>query len=145
MQRIRPAVKRLSEEIGIAHALASQRLFTDGVEVIYDYATSEHDVRLTVVRTGQQQFKEIIAEYLECITYGSDGIASSLKLSLFEHTDVVVDPRRGFGMPVLAHHSVRVEDLVDRFRAGDGILEIADDFRVNPREIEDVIRVALAA
>jgi Putative DNA-binding HTH domain len=32
MQRIRPAVKRLNDEIGLEHALASQRVYTDGAE-----------------------------------------------------------------------------------------------------------------
>ena len=30
MQRIRPAVAKLSAEIGLDHALASQRVYTDG-------------------------------------------------------------------------------------------------------------------
>ncbi len=40
MQRIRPAVARLSEEFGIEHALASKRVYTDGAELIFDYANS---------------------------------------------------------------------------------------------------------
>ncbi|HLH13497.1 MAG TPA: hypothetical protein VKV16_01810, partial [Solirubrobacteraceae bacterium] len=63
MQRIRPAVSVLSSGIGIEHALASKRLYTDGAEVLYDYATSEDDEELrglTVVRTGQRQFAEIV-------------------------------------------------------------------------------------
>ncbi len=61
LQRIRPAVAALSKEIGIAHALASERLYTDGAEVLYDYATEhdeEHLSGLTVVRTGQREFAE---------------------------------------------------------------------------------------
>jgi hypothetical protein len=38
LQRIRPAVDVLSREIGIEHALASQRLFADGAEMLFDYA-----------------------------------------------------------------------------------------------------------
>lgn len=38
LQRVRPALARLDEEVGLQHALASKRLYTDGVEVLYDYA-----------------------------------------------------------------------------------------------------------
>jgi hypothetical protein len=34
MQRIRPAIDALASELGLAHALASRRLCTDGAEVL---------------------------------------------------------------------------------------------------------------
>jgi hypothetical protein len=38
MQSIRPAIDALDLELGLSHALASRRLYTDGAEVLYDYA-----------------------------------------------------------------------------------------------------------
>jgi len=38
MQRIRPAIDALAQELGLEYALASRRLYTDGAEVLYDYA-----------------------------------------------------------------------------------------------------------
>lgn len=147
MQRIRPAVEVLSSGIGVEHALASKRLYTDGAEVLYDYA-SEHDEELrglTVVRTGQRQFAEIVRAYLKRITYGEDGWASRVRLPAYQHADVVVDPRRAFGMPLVVHGGARVEDLVDRFVAGDTLADIAEDFGVPEPEVEDVVRVATRA
>ena len=43
MQRIRPAVRRLEEEMGLAQALASERLRTDGAEVLWDYGQRSDD------------------------------------------------------------------------------------------------------
>jgi PIN like domain len=37
---------------------------------------------------------------------------------------LVVDPERAFGQPLVVHGGARVEDLVDRFRAGDGVADI---------------------
>ena len=54
-----------------------------------------------------------------------------------------VDPRQAFGQPLVVHGGARVEDLVDRFQAGDGFADSADDFGVAVEEVEDVIRVAL--
>jgi hypothetical protein len=121
MQRIRPAVEVLSSGIGVEHALAPRQLYTDGAEVLYDYATSEQDEELrglTVVRTGQQQFAEVVRDYLECVAYGDDGWASRVRLPVYQQAQVMVDPRRAFGMPLVVHGGVRVEDLVDRFVAG---------------------------
>ena len=61
LQRIHSAVEVLSREIGIDHALASQHLYTDGVEVLYDFANERSDadlLELVDVRTGQKQLSE---------------------------------------------------------------------------------------
>lgn len=129
MQRIRRAVAKLDEEIGLEHALASERVYTDGAEVIFDYAErSEDDAMLAVVRTGQRQLEQIIRGYLNQITYGGDGWAARLRLPAYAAAQVVVDPRQAFGQPLVVHGGARVEDLVDRFQAGDGLSEIADEF-----------------
>jgi uncharacterized protein (DUF433 family) len=143
MQRIRPAVAKLSAEIGLEHALASQQVYTDGAELIFDYASrSDDEALLTVVRTGQQHFAEIVRDYLKRITYGADGWAERLRLPAYR-AEVTVDPRQAFGQPMVVHGGARVEDLVDRFQAGDGFRELAIDFGVPLAEVEDVIRVAL--
>jgi uncharacterized protein (DUF433 family) len=144
MQRIRPAVAKLSAEIRLDHALASHRVYTDGAELIFDYAAhSDDEALLTVVRTGQQHFADIIRDYLKRITYGDDGWAERLQLPAYARAEVTVDPHQAFGQPLVAHGGARVEDLVDRFQAGDGFAEIASDFGVPAEEVEDVIRVAL--
>ena len=38
MQRIRPALEQLDAQFGVSHALASRRLYSDGAEVLFDYA-----------------------------------------------------------------------------------------------------------
>lgn len=145
LQRIRPAVEVLSREIGIEHALASERLYTDGAEVLFDYASERRDdelLELVAPRTGQYQFSELVRDYLQRITYGGDGWASHVQLPIYGRAGVVVDPEVAFGLPILTNGGARVEDLVDRFLAGDTITDIADDFAVPVDQVEDVIRVA---
>jgi uncharacterized protein (DUF433 family) len=148
LQRIRPAVETLSKTIGLEHALASKRLYTDGAEILFDYANERGDnelLELVVVRTGQHQFSELVREYLKRITYGSDGWASRVRLPVYERAEVVVDPKIAFGLPLVVHGGARVEDLIDRFNAGDSIADIADDFGVPNEEVEDVVRGATRA
>jgi hypothetical protein len=59
LQRIRPALKVLTESIGLEHALASRVLYTDGAEILYDFAEEAGDSptargarELVVVRSG---------------------------------------------------------------------------------------------
>lgn len=148
MQRIRPAVEVLTKEIGVEHALASKRLYTDGAEVLFDYANRRGEAKvadLVVLRTKQHQFTEVVSDYLQRIEYGGDGWADRVRLPAYSHAEVIVDPRVAFGLPMVVNGGARVEDLVDRFRAGDSVGDIAVDFNVPPGEVEDVIRVATKA
>jgi len=145
MQRIRPALERLETEMGLRHALASDRLYTDAAEVLFDYgreASEEKIAQLVVVRNQQRVFAPIVEQYLRHITYGPDHWATRVRLPGYENTPVIVDPRRSFGRPVIQRVRVPVEELVDRWWAGDSIRVLADDFGLKEAEVEDVIRVA---
>lgn len=83
VRRIRPALEVLDKDVGIDHALASKRLFTDGVEVLYDFGRRSglDDVReLVVVRSGQHVIAEVVARYLKLVTFGADGYAERIRL-----------------------------------------------------------------
>lgn len=92
-----------------------------------------------MVRTGQKQFSELVRDDLQRITYGDDGWATQVRLPIYGRADVVVDPHVAFGLPVVTRGGARVEDLVDRFLAGD---TTGDDFEVPADQVEDIIRVA---
>jgi uncharacterized protein (DUF433 family) len=149
MQRIRPALQQLQTDIGLEHALASRKLFTDGAELLFDYG--EHHsgsegaqlVRsLVVVRNGQRVFVEVVEAYLSRIEYAADGYAALIRVPLYEHARVVADPSRAFGLPIFERGGVRVDDVLERFWAGDPLDELSAEFGVPVEELEDVLRVA---
>ncbi len=149
MQRIRPALLALQEEFGVAHALATKRLYTDGAEVLYDFsqrssstATTTPVGDLVVIRNGQRVFKEVIDEYLQRIEYGSDGYAELIHLPTYRRGQVVADPARSFGQPVFVRGASRVDDVIDRFVAGESIQELSVEFGVPVEDLEDALRVA---
>jgi uncharacterized protein (DUF433 family) len=151
LQRIRPALDALAKEIGVTHALASKRLYTDGAEVLFDFAQhGSHDEKLhqalkdlVVLRSGQRVFTDVVAEYLTRISYDpKDTFATVIRLPEYERAEVLVDPDRSFGQPIFAVGGVRVSDVLDRFWAGEDLAEVADDFGVPTSDMEDVVRVA---
>ncbi|MGD0715443.1 MAG: DUF433 domain-containing protein [Gaiellaceae bacterium] len=56
-----------------------------------------------------------------------------------------LDPTRSFGQPIFIRGAARVENVVDRWRAGDPLVEVAEDFGVPTEDVEDILRVALPA
>lgn len=145
LQRIRPALSALQKELGLQHALASRSLYTDGAEVLFDYASStgDHDARdLVVVRNGQRVFRDVIEAYLERITFAADGYAERLLLPQYASAQVIADPRFGFGQPTFLLGRARVSDALERFWAGETLEQVADEFGVSESELEDAVRVA---
>lgn len=87
LQRIRPALDRLQQELGIDHVLASRSLYTDGAEVLHDYAEREGDTpearsarELVVVRNDQRVFNDVVDSYLRRVEFADDGWAELIHL-----------------------------------------------------------------
>jgi uncharacterized protein (DUF433 family) len=149
LQRIRPALAVLTQTVGLQHALASKALYTDGAEVLYDYAEKQGDTReainareLVVVRNNQRVFTPLVQDYLKRIEYGPDGYARLIHLPGYRDAEVVADPERSFGQPIFAHGAARVADVLERFWAGDDLGVVAEEFGLPLAELEDALRVA---
>lgn len=146
LQHIREAVKILEGEIGLEHALASKRLYTSGAKILYDYADSEDDGQLsglTEVVNRQKVFAPVVKEYLSRIAYARDGWAIRLISPATPRPIVTADPARAFGQPIFIRGAGRVEDVIERWKAGDPLFDVAQDFGVPAADVEDVLRLAL--
>ena len=148
LQHIRRAVDVLEQEIGVDYALASRRLYTDGAVILFDYADAKDDdelAGLTEVVRRQRVFAPVVHDYLTRIDYAPDGWAARLVSPATERPIVVADPSRAFGQPIFIHGASRVEDVLDRWKAGDALQEVAEDFGVPLQDVEDMLRVTLPA
>lgn len=144
MQHVRKALHILETEIGLEHALASRRLFTDGASILYDYASEARDTEvLTIVLSGQRVFSDIVRDYLTRITYANDNWAETMVLPITSRAVVEVDPSRAFGRPLFIRGGAPMDDVMDRFRAGEPLIDVAKDFDLEPEDVEDVIRASL--
>jgi uncharacterized protein (DUF433 family) len=150
LQRIRPALARLQEELGHDHALASKRLYTDGAEVLFDYAKTDSDLdsaraarELVVVRNDQRVFNDVVDGYLRRVEFGPDGYAQIIHLPGYRDAEVVVDPMRGFGQPIFVRGGARLEDALALFDAGEPLDVVADEYGIPTAQLEDALRVAV--
>jgi uncharacterized protein (DUF433 family) len=146
MQHIRKSLAAIESTIGLEHALASRKLYTDGAAIIYDYAHQEDDDEvLAVVVSGERIFSPIVSDYLRRITYADDQFATRLVLPITKEPLIVADPKRAHGRPLFLRGGAPMEDVIDRFRAGESFRSVARDFDLKPEDVEEVIRVSLPA
>jgi uncharacterized protein (DUF433 family) len=148
MQRIRPSVEWLLEHVG-PHALASERLNTDGAEVLWNFAqhaghgsAEEAAVKqLVVPRSGQHVFQEVVRGYLKQVRFASDGFADQVRLPQFERANVVLDARRSFGQPIFADSGVKLADALGPLRAGESLRAVSKDYGVAEDQLRDALRL----
>ncbi|WP_353647953.1 DUF433 domain-containing protein [Nakamurella sp. A5-74] len=144
MQRIRPALQELSVEMGIAAALASERLKTDGSELLYHYGVENPDSpmgQLVVIRNRQAVFVEVVEQYLQTITY-EQGWVRSIALPQYRGVEVTVTPDINWGQPTVAQTGVRVADILSRVQAGEDVGSVARDFDLTKLAVQNLVKAA---
>ena len=133
--RIRPNVEEINRELGIAHALAHKRVFTDGAELL---VRLDNGSDLEVPRLKQQQLTATVKNQLRLITYADDGMARRLVLPKYgELLGVSIDPLVASGRPLL--RGARVKDLLDRSQGGDSKEEIAAAFGLTIASVQAIV------
>lgn len=141
LQRIRKALEVLSNEGELEHALASRKLYTDGAELLYDYAKRNQDKQLmllTVVSTGQRVFHEVIDTYLQRITFGEIW-ATELVLPVTKRPLLRVIPGVAGGDAIFVNGGATLSAVSSRVRAGEELDSIAADFGTPVDEIREAL------
>lgn len=146
MQRVRAALRYVRTELEVDRPLINAKFETDGVDLFID----RFGKLVNASRAGQIEMREAIEAHLARIDWDAAGVAERLfpfvrTGSLDQPKHVVIDPRRGYGRPVLAGTGVRTSVIVERYRAGDSVVALADDYGIGPLLIEDAVRCELGA
>jgi uncharacterized protein (DUF433 family) len=145
LPRIRRTLDWVSKRLNLSRPLAEARFATDGVNLYVDHIAELIDVE----RGAQIAMREIIETYLRRVERDPMGVPVKLyPFTRKEPTDdtgraVVIDPAVAFGRPVLAGTRVPTAVLADRFKAGDALKDLADDYRTTPQAIEEALRCEL--
>ncbi|MEC3981845.1 DUF433 domain-containing protein [Amycolatopsis sp. H20-H5] len=142
-QKIREAAAEVRRTFDTPYALATKKITTDGVDIFVQYAEDD----LARVEDGQRPFREVIDRYLHYIDWDvSDGFARSLQLRQYSDVaPVIIDPRFGWGAPVVAASKVPVDAVVDLWLAGEPLEAVAYEYDLTRVQVEAICRAARAA
>lgn len=113
LQSIRFAISFAQEKYGLERPLASQAFKTDGTEILMEAVESDGDfVSLSKKRPGQKVFREIIAQSLNDLEYDGETVA---RWRPHGFDDIIIDPKRFFGDPVLDSYGISTSTLKSEF------------------------------
>lgn len=153
LTRVRRAVDYLRDLYPDSHHPLAERQFqTDGVDLFIEHLNQFVNVSCG----GQIALRELIKAYLQRIERDENGMPVRLfPFSRIASEDfdasvlreqprtIVIDPRLSFGKPVLEGTNIPADAIASRYKAGDTIEDLADDFALDQVKVNEAIRYSL--
>ena len=148
LDKVRTAVHFLSRQFPSRHPLADQEFATDRLNLFVE----KFSQLINISQDGQLAMREIIQAHVERIERDMAGIPVRLypftrKRDLQEPKEepkaVVIDPQVSFGRPVLAGTGIVTAVIAERYKAGDSIDDLSNDYGLERLKIEEAIRCEL--
>lgn len=131
--RIREAAEGARRYFGDPYGLARPGIGHDGTEIFINAGGD-----LLRAKDRQQAIRETVNDFHECIEWiGQD--PSRLRLKHLG-ADVILDPRFGWGSPVLAGNKVPLDGILGLWHAGEPMSIIADEYEMTRDEVEQAIQ-----
>jgi uncharacterized protein (DUF433 family) len=139
LKKIRSTREKLSEEFSSSFPFAEYRFKSDGKDLFVkmEEILDEKDTnRLLQVKDGQIVWDSILAEVLQEFEYDHEDFVVRWRL---RGGPVVIDPVIAFGAPSV--QGIPTWTIAGRWRAGENIDEIADDFCLTKELVERALEV----
>jgi uncharacterized protein (DUF433 family) len=144
LEKVRKAIDYLKREFPSHHPLADQQFETDGVNLFVE----KYGQLIGISQDGQLAMKEILRAHLCRIERDMAGVPVRLypfttPTPQSEPRLIVIDPHIAFGQPVIVGTGIRTATIAGRYKAGESISELVDDYDLEPFQIEEAIRCEL--
>lgn len=141
LPKIRRAVAHLNKTTGFKHPLIEQPLYTDRIDLLI----KEIDRLVNLSRGGQLAIPGIVEAHLERVEYDKElGVFRFYPFvrerSASEPKFIVINPALGFGKPVIAGTGISTAVIASRFNARESIPELAKEYGLEEKQIEEAIR-----
>lgn len=150
MPSVRVAIQYLAAHaarpIDKRHPLISRELDTNGLDLFIE----QYGQLINISQAGQIAMRQVISAALRRIDRDTVGVPIKLypfTRSTTEDTPamIVIDPRLSAGRPVIAGTGLATELIAERYKAGESIAVLAQDYGRRNAEIEEAVRCELKA
>ena len=143
MPSIRAALEYVQQQLGVKRPLADEKFETDGVDLFVE----RYGELINASKRGQIALREMLEAALHRIERAEpSGVPIRLFAASPDERDrspyVAFDPAIAFGRPALVGSGAPVAAIAERFRAGDSIDTLAEDYGVERQAIEEAVRQA---
>ena len=125
----------LESVLKTAYPFATSSILTDGKGVLF---TGEIGNIIQADETLQITIKEVLAPFCKKIEFDRNALAKSF-FPLGRDHDVLVDPHRQFGQPIVRGTNILTETIFNLHRGGESVDFIARIYDLTYRQVQDAI------
>jgi uncharacterized protein (DUF433 family) len=143
---LRAALAYAERNLNIKRLLLSKELRTDAGKLFLEH----YGKLINLSASGQIAMRKMFEEHLKRIEWGD--LELPIRLYPFisrtaETTErpIAIDPQIAFGRPIVASRGISTRTIADRIDAGESIDELAEDYGLEPREVEEAVLYERAA
>ena len=141
LKEIKASREYLSKQLESEYPFTEYNFKTDGRSLFMDYeqvvGAKGKGVLLRPGKAGQMAWEQIIGGRLRQFEYERKGIVVRWYLK-GRDSPILIDPRVAFGAPVI--HGTPTWVVKGRWEAGEVVSEIADDFGLKVKDVQDALR-----
>lgn len=145
LPKVRAALDYVKRRFNSPHPLADHKFETDGAALF----VARFGELIAVSEAGQLAMKEMLAAHLRRVEHDAGGLATRLypftrKRQPDEPKIIVMDPSVSFGRPTIIGTGVATSIVAERYKAGESIDELAQDYGCERGYVEEAVRCELA-
>lgn len=143
LQRLRPFIARLREELGVLHPLATRQPFVGpGLELTWRTQQAEKlpdDLAIVYeIDSGQLVLTPAAGQFMEQVQFAEEDPRWALRiLPQGGDSPVVIDPEYSFGSPTV--RGIRTGVIAELADAGEPVEEVAEDFSLSPADVKAAV------
>lgn len=134
-QKIVSAHNILAEVFKTQYPFATSNILTDGEKVLFEGNVGEI---INADKSLQIYITQVIEPFCERIEFDKNSLANRF-FPMGKKHDVIIDPKRKFGQPVVGETNILTETIFSLFRAGEPIKVIANLYDLKISQVEDAI------
>jgi uncharacterized protein (DUF433 family) len=146
IEDVREAILYAEKSLQIKRLLTSRELRTHAGKLFLD----RYGQLISLSRSGQLAMRKLLAAHLKRVEWDVSAVPFRLYPFVQGESDgaprnIAIDPTIAFGRPVLLSHGVSTRAIIDRIDVGESLEEVAQDYELEPRNVEEAILFERAA
>lgn len=137
LKTIRMALIYAQEKFGIEHAFGSKQFLTDGRKKNLEIQNETGEPLLEELFKGQLVFRQIISPFLKQLDFENNSLKRWWPLT--KAKQIVLDPERNFGQPIVEKEGILTEVLVKAYEINGSYKIVSDWYNVSEESVKEAV------
>lgn len=138
LQTVRLCLEEAGRIVGDDHPFSTRKFRTDGKRIFLEITRDAEEPELIDLKARQQVFHRIVAPSFRDLDFDED--AAIRWWPLPNSKNIVIDPQRAFGQPIVAETGISTARIAEAFEAeGRSVTRLAKLYEISTQAVRDAL------